>query len=242
MKKFVLFLLLVLFLASVEGADIAPREILDQVDQVRSPGANFTFFVKVAQYGLSRVSESEFEVWVRERRKSLVLFREPTSQKGRALLLDGQNMWIYIPGTSRSLRISPQQQLSGTVSNADVARVVFSLDYSAERTHPDKLDGADVLKLELRSLEDNVPYRNINLWVSADGYRPLRADFFSLSGKLLRTVSYQGYQQILGKLRPTRLEITNALNPEEKTILTYSQFQVREMPKEYYQPSYLNRL
>jgi len=161
---------------------------------------------------------------------------------GRALLLDGQNMWIYIPGTSRALRISPQQQLLGAVSNADVARVVFSLDYSAETVDKSTEGDIPALKLQLVSLQENVPYKRISLWVAAQDYRPLRAEFHALSGKLLRTVYYRVYQDIEGKRRPTVLEITSALNAEEKTTMTYSRFVLKETPAEYYQPSFLSRL
>jgi len=85
-------------------------------------------------------------------------------------------------------------------------------------------------------------YRKIELWFTRDQYHPVRADFFSLSGKLLRTVEYQGYQMVLGKMRPMVLKITDALQSTNQAILTYSKFQIKETPVEFFQPAYLNRL
>lgn len=47
---------------------------------------------------------------------------------------------------------------------------------------------------------------------------------------------------MLGKLRPTVLEISDAINPSVSATLTFSDFKVKETPAEHYQPSYLGRL
>ena len=34
----------------------------------------------------------------------------------------GDDMWVYLPDTSRPIRITPLERLSGDASNGDVAR------------------------------------------------------------------------------------------------------------------------
>jgi len=216
--------------------------ILEKVDAIRSPSDNFVFTVKLYAQTASSENVNELEVFVRNNTKSLVLYRQPAKQRGRALLLDGNNMWIYIPGTSRPLRISPQQQLTGAVSNADVARVVFHLDYVARNIEKQQIDGVSMLKLDLQARQGNVPYQRIHLWITENDLHPVKADFFSLSDKLLRTIQYSGYQEILGELRPTVLQISDAINPAIKATLVYSNFKIQDTPEAYYQPSYLGRL
>jgi len=229
-------------LSSAFAQEMDAASILEKVDAIRSPSDNFVFTVKLQSQTSSSENESEFEVFVRNSTKSLVLYRQPIKQRGRALLLDGANMWIYIPGTSRPVRISPQQQLIGAVSNADVARVVFSLDYTADSIEKQRLDDLSALKLDLHARQNGVPYQRIHLWVAEKNLHPLRADFFSLSGKLIRTIKYSGYQSVLGKERPTILQISDAINPTIKATLSYSGFKIQNTPEEYYQPSYLGRL
>lgn len=229
-------------LPSVFAQEMDAVSILKKVDSIRSPADNFTFTVKLHSKTASSETESEFEVWVRNSTKSLVLYRQPIKQRGRSLLLDGSNMWIYIPGTSRPMRISPQQQLTGAVSSADVARVVFSLDYMAESIEKQRIDDLPVLKLDLHARQNSVTYQRIHLWVTEKELHPLKADFFSLSGKLIRSIQYSGYQNVLGKQRPTILEISDAINPTVKATMSYSNFKIKDTPEEYYQPSYLGRL
>lgn len=218
------------------------QSILRKVDAIRSPSDNFVFTVQLQAQSAAGATDNEFEVAVRESTKSLVVYRQPLKQRGRALLLDGPNMWIYIPGTSRPMRISPQQQLIGAVSNADVARVVFNLDYVADTVEKSTLNDTPALKLSLRAKAANTSYQKINLWVADPQLRPLAAEFFSLSGKLLRTIRYDGYQEVLGQSRPTLLTISDAINPALKATLKYSNFRLKETPEMYYQPSYLGRL
>jgi outer membrane lipoprotein-sorting protein len=226
--------------ASAQETD--PAAILKKVDDIRSPGENFVFTVQLQARTARGDNESEFDVSVRNSTKSLVLYRQPIKQRGRALLLDGANMWIYIPGTSRPVRISPQQQLIGAVSNADVARVVFSLDYQAQAVERVTLNDKPALKLTLAAHQDNSTYQRIHLWVAEKTFAPQRAEFFSLSGKLVRAIDYQGYQKVLDQMRPTVLEITDAITPSNHAILRYSNFRIKETPEEYYQPAYLGRL
>lgn len=228
--------------AGVRAQEMDAADILRKTDSVRSPSPNFAFTVQLQSRTRAGQSESEFEVSIRESTKSLVLYRQPLKQRGRALLLDGPNMWIHIPGTNRPIRISAQQQLVGAVSNADVARVVFSIDYASERIEKVRLGDTPALKLSLRAKQPTSSYQTIQLWVGEQDYRPLKAEFFSLSGKLVRTIQYGGYKPVLGRQRPTVLEITDAINPSVSATLTFSNFRIKETPAEYYQPSYLGRL
>ena len=230
------------FAADARAQDISAADILKKTDSVRSPSPNFVFSVRLQSKTRSGQSESEFEVSVRDSTKSLVLYRQPLKQRGRAMLLDGPNMWIHIPGTNRPIRISAQQQLVGAVSNADVARVVFSIDYDSDRIEKLRMGDTPALKLSLRAKQRTSSYQTVSLWVGDQDYRPLKAEFFSLSGKLVRTIDYKGYKSVLGKLRPTVLEISDAINPSVSATLTFSDFKVKETPAEYYQPSYLGRL
>ncbi|XJI59333.1 outer membrane lipoprotein-sorting protein (plasmid) [Escherichia coli] len=133
MKKLLtIFLLLLLFpTASVTAESpeltLSPEKILTRVDTIRAPGSDFIFTV-TADVNNGEVM-SEYTVKVNNSTKSLVLYTKPVKNKGRVILLDDRNMWIYIPGTSRAMRISPQQQLVGAASNADISRVVFNIDY-----------------------------------------------------------------------------------------------------------------
>jgi Outer membrane lipoprotein-sorting protein len=133
---------ILLMLSHVTWA-LSPQEILKKVDENRAPAATFTTTITVTSKKPDSTSTAELVVRVKDAKKSLVLYNSPLSSKGRVLLMIDDNLWIYIPGTQNPIRISPQQQLMGQVSNADVARVVYSLDYTADSVVPYRLNNQE---------------------------------------------------------------------------------------------------
>ncbi len=55
----------------------------------------------------------------------------------------GDDMWIYLPDTSRPVRITPLERLSGDASNGDVARTNYAVDYSPVYLRTEKVGAED---------------------------------------------------------------------------------------------------
>lgn len=230
-----------LLVASAASAQMTAAELLEHIDLVRSPGGDFIFSVNARTIGKEKSPEYILDAKVREKTKSLVLYKEPVKERGRVLLMDRQDMWIFIPGTSRSIRISPAQQVVGGVTHADIARVVFSVDYTAERVEIVNENGEDLYKLSLAAKAANNPYRTLALYCNAN-YEPVKAEFFAVSGRLLRTAYYENYQKVLGKMRPMSVRMISAVDSREDAIMNYTDMQVKQTPKHYFQPTYLNQI
>lgn len=242
MKRLIVTVLLTLFWNTMPLAQ-TQDEMLAAVDKVRAPGTDFGFSLHAAQEkGGESDFEFDFRVQVKDTVKSLVTYESPVSSKGKRLLMVEQNMWVYVPGTRQSIRISPQQQLLGPMSNADVARVVYSIDYLVKSTADGVLDGQDVLNLSLVPRSEDNPYRSIELTVAKNDHRPLQAKFFALSGRLLKTIVYKDYQMVLGAERPMRMEIMDEVEVGKRVVMIYKDFQIMQTPDMYFQRDYLPRL
>nr|VFJ42614.1 MAG: outer membrane lipoprotein-sorting protein [Candidatus Kentron sp. DK] len=219
-----------------------PQSVLEEVDAIRAPGDDFGFSLEVTH---TRPGKDDlrygFDVRVKGRTKSLVRYTAPPTAEGKLLLMLEDNMWIYIPGTRRAIRISPQQQLLGQVSNADVARVVYSIDYRAKDMVEEVWEGADVHRVTLAP-RGNSPYGRIELFAAKNDCRPLKAAFHALSGRLLKTTFYRDYREVAGRLRPMRLEVEDAIKEGERTVMDYSDLGKRETPDSWFQKNYLPRL
>jgi len=64
--------------------------------------------------------------------KTIALFLSPASEKGRATLRLGDNMWLYIPSVGKPLRITSLQSVVGGVfNNSDILRLDYSAEYTA---------------------------------------------------------------------------------------------------------------
>jgi len=244
-KKIILFSCLILWHSFLWAAPVCsetPQAILEEVDAIRAPGENFGFSLQVTHTRPDKDDlEYGFDVRVKDRTKSLVKYTAPRTAEGKLLLMREENMWIYIPGTRRAIRISPQQQLLGQVSNADVARVVYSIDYRAEDRAEESWEGTGVHRVTLKA-RGNSPYERIELFAAKNDCRPLKAAFYALSGRLIKTIFYHDYREVAGRLRPMRLEVADAIKEGERTVMDYSDLGERETPDSWFQKNYLPRL
>src|SRR3970282_1829226 len=68
------------------------------------------------------------------RENILALFLDPPSEKGRATLRLGDNMWLYVPEVGKPIRITSLQSVVGGVfNNADILNLDYSAEYRAEK-------------------------------------------------------------------------------------------------------------
>lgn len=186
------------------------------------------------------------EVEIKDSHTSLVKYMEPVSERGKAMLMAGNNLWFQAPTNRKPIRITPQQRLLGEASNGDVASTDFSGDYSPELLGDEPVDGVACYKLALSAKPGSLAaYRSLHLWVRKDDGAPVKAEFFAPSGKLLKTAWYRRYEPVAaagGKLQLTEIEIVNAVNNKRRTVMEYSNFAIREIPDSHFNPRYLSRL
>lgn len=230
-------------MAALAPASVPAQEmtLLEQVDTVRAPDSAFTFKVAVtAPDG----DELKLSVRVADRLRSLVRYLEPPRSAGRSLLFIEHNMWVYVPGTRQVLRISPRQRMLGGVASADVARMVYSVDYALDAVEELAEEGGErrrLLTLSRRS--KGAAYARIALLAAGEEARPLQASFSASSRRRhLKTMYFEGYREVLGRLRPTVLRLIDHLNGDEETLLEYSDFTLEDTPDAWFQPTYLKRL
>ena len=141
---------------------------------------------------------------------------EPARSKGSKLLQ------VERPGLSKPIPISPRQRMSGQASNGDVAATNYAGDYNAELSGEEKIDGDACYILELSAKHKRTTYDRIRYWVSGKRLVAAKAEFYSLSGKLLKTATFD-YNNVIefeGKRTPfvSRMTIRDALIDAETTM------------------------
>ena len=235
------FFFIVLTAARSFGLDAA--EILRQVDEIRNPQEDYSIGVKVKSLKPGKSpTESALQVFVKGRDNALVQTLSPATDRGRVLLMKQTAMWVYLPTIAKPLRIPLRERLLGEVSNADIARANFTGDYDGvlETTEQTATGEFYVLKLSARNQE--VPYAAVKLWAETKSFRPFQAEFYGLSGKLLKTCLYREYKEFGGKIRPTRLVMNDPLIKEQYTVIDYHNLKIEPIPEKYFTDDYLKKL
>lgn len=220
--KRILAITALLFTASLRADDAS--SILARSDAFRNPLESFSIDVELTSYEGSKAETSKFRVYGKGSDRSVVEFTAPASEKGKYLLMLRDAMWIYMPSTSRPIRISPLQRLMGQASNGDVARTGFTTDYVAKSA----VEEADAWVLELEAKDPSLAYKRVRLWVDRTTFEPIRADFYVVSGKLLKRAHYRRLTTMAGRRIVSDVEIEDLVRPGRRTLMRFSNLAQRE--------------
>lgn len=229
----------------VEGipADPLAQEILLKADQIRFPKESFQVDISIVSRRADQTTESKkFQVLSKGNDKTVVITTEPAAERGQTLLMSGRDLWIFLPEVSQPVRLSLAQRLTGQVANGDLARANFSGDYHPHILRNETIDGETYHVLELRAVDRSVTYPRVLYWVNQKNAHPFKAEFYSLSGRLLKTCRYENFRTMAGKVRPTRLVMEDALRAGELSILEYNDMKIRELPDKLFTKEYLKKI
>ena len=186
-------------------------------------------------------SRKEFVLYsVKKGRDKLVaLFLDPPSERDRATLRLGENMWLYIPNVGKPVRIaSLQSVIGGIFNNADILRLDYASEYKVESMTEDK----DVYQLSLKALTNDVAYDGLKMTVDKKTVLPTVIECYAASGLLIKTLTYKDVKDFgKGIKRPATLETDSPLHKGYKSLMLYGQIRARTMPDEVFTLEYLPR-
>ena len=218
--------------AATEARADGAEAILKKADEVRNPADSYRLVVDVK----SDDDESEMEVSIKGHDRTFVKTLKPERDKGRTMLMLGEDMWVSMPKTKKPIRVSLNQKLSGQAANGDITRQRWSGDYAAKIES--ETDKQWVLKLVAE--RDNLTYDRIRLWVDKKTYRPAKAEYLTKSGKLLKKATFQGYKHMAGGMRPTETVITSATSDHDKSVITIRELETKDFPDSLFNQNALN--
>jgi len=237
--------LLILFLVAIscvgtlraeESKVVDAETLLKRSDSFRNGWPSYVLKVKITNYESDKSDEEKlYTVSQKGTDRTYVEFMSPRD-KGRHLLMLGDDMWIYLPDTSRPIRITPLERLSGDASNGDVARTNYAVDYSPVYLRTEKQGSEQCFVLELKARRKGATYQRILYWLRVEDARPVRAEFFLTSGKHIKTATFDDYAPSAGKMLLRRLTLYDEIRHNSHSVLEYSGATPRDLPdKLFYQ-------
>ena len=240
-------------LVSVTADAQTAAEIVVRADQIRNPDQPFRFVSTLTEYVSSKPqAQNVLAIFSKKdprthQFRNLVRYVEPPRDAGKAVLLDGRTFWFYDPASKSSVRISPQQRLIGQAAIGDVLTVTMSIDYvptlvSTESIQDANRQARESWHLDLKSANDLSTYARIEYWVEQQTFRPVKAKFYSDSGRLLKILFYRSFENTLGEERPTEAVILDAVDSSRVTTIKASGHKPADIPETWFQREYLSRL
>jgi outer membrane lipoprotein-sorting protein len=228
---------------SAPADDPAARSIVEKADLVRFPAEGFQVDVRIATSKSGEDPElRRYRVLSKGNSNTVVMVTEPASERGQIILMKGRDLWVFMPDVSQPIRIALSQRLTGQVANGDLARANFAGDYNPRLLRTETIGAETYNVLELNAVDRGVTYQKVVYWVNQKNNWPFKAEFYSLSNRLLKTCKYENYQTMEGRQRPTRLVMEDAMRSGEQSVLEYGNMKLRDLPDKVFTKDYLKKL
>ena len=165
--------------------------------------------------------------------KSMTIFDTPADVKGTASMtythkLGDDDQWLYLPAIDRVKRISSSNK-SGPFMGSEFAFEDISSQevekYTYKYISMEKANGFDCYRVERYPVSKTSGYKRNIVWFNKENFRPEKIEFYDRKNALLKTLTYTGYKQYLGKYwRSQNLNMVNHQNGK-KTLLKFSEIQ-----------------
>ncbi|MEF2231696.1 MAG: outer membrane lipoprotein-sorting protein [Pseudodesulfovibrio sp.] len=240
--KYVLFVFTacLVLVGGGQASAMDAREVLLTVDRNLAPVSyeSYRKLINIEPDG----SRREYVLYTIKKGQDMVasVFLEPSSEKGRATLRLGDNMWLHIPSVAKPVRITSLQSVTGGIfNNADIMR----LDYSAEYTPESMEENGDAYVLRLKAKTNEVAYDRLEMLVAKDRLVPTEIKCLAASGMLIKTLHFKKMTDFGdGFVRPAIIETDSPLHKGYLSVMIFARMKARDFSDEVFTLNYLPRI
>jgi outer membrane lipoprotein-sorting protein len=229
----------ILFLAA-PALSLDGVAILKQVDKNLQPESfeSYRKLINIEPSGAKR----EFLLFTLKKGndKIVSLFLSPASEKGRATLRLGENMWLYIPNVGKPVRITSLQSVVGGVfNNADIMRLDYNVEYDVQNIEDNKSEYI----LDLKAKTGAVAYDKLKMSVDKQTLVPTKIECYAATGLLIKTLYFKERKPFDDNvMRPSIIETDSPLYKGYQSILAYARVKKRIVPDEVFTLEYLPKI
>lgn len=172
----------------------------------------------------------EFKNWSLGKEYALTLITAPAKDVGQSFLKRKNEMWNWNPSINRLIKLPPSMMSQGWMgsdyTNDDILKESSVVnDYTHEIIGEESIAGRECYKIKMIAKEGAaVIWGHQVRWVDKKDFLILRAELFDEDGVLVRTESGSDIKTMDGRIIQTRIELTPADEPGNKTVVI-----IREM-------------
>jgi hypothetical protein len=208
-------------------AQESAREIVDRVDRLlRGNSSRGTVRMDIVTEHWSR--SMEMRIWSLGTEYALIRVTAPQKDAGTATLKAGNDIWNYLPRVDRTIKLPPSLMsaswMGSHFTNDDLVKESRIIDdYDIEIAFEGVRDGVEVWEFELTPKpEAAVVWGQIVEQVRKRDLMPLWARYYDDRGVLARSLRFEEFRTLGGRLVPARMVVEPTDKPGESTVITYA--------------------
>jgi hypothetical protein len=229
-----LSLALSLFAGIAPAQDLSVKDILRHTDRARGNIGGIVWDIAITSVGDGEKQTQSMTVKVKNA-NVLARFTAPANMRDRMVLMKDRNMWFIRSGLQKPVSISPRQKLLGDAANGDIASTNYVEDYEPTPLREETVGAEACYVFDLKARNKQVTYDRIKYWVSKERLVGVKAEFFTLSGKLFKTAQFKYENDVKvdeANSIPfiSQLIIRDAVLKDKITTMTYTNIRVEKVP------------
>ena len=207
-----------------QAQELSGRDILDRVENLlwgKTMQGEFEMSIATPRWQRTL----GLRVWMDRPRRSFIRILTPAKEAGIGSLRIGSEMWNYLPNVERTIKIPPSMMLQpwmgSDFTNDDLVKESSIINDYTHRILPTvPLDGQSVYQIEAIPKPDAaVVWGKIVYWVRSSDFVPLKQEFYSERGDLVRVMTYADVRPMGGRTIPTRWEMRPVAKPGNVTTI-----------------------
>lgn len=212
---------LALMISAVLSAQPSGDALLDRIDQNMSSDTRHVVS-KMVIHGARATRTIESETWSVGDEKAYTEYLAPAREQGTKMLKLDDQLWIYSPGTDRTIQISGHM-LRQSVMGSDLSYEDMMDDpelrskYDAVVTGSEELNGTKCWVVEMHANAPDVSYQMRKVWVDKTRYLPLQEELYAKSGTLLKKTELSDIQKVGNRWYPGKIKFKDMLKKGDGT-------------------------
>jgi outer membrane lipoprotein-sorting protein len=201
-------------------------EIIERMEDVmrgESSRAEMTMTIERPRY----TREVSMKAWALGEDYSLILITAPARDQGTTFLKRNNEIWNYVPNIDRTIKMPPsmmsQSWMGSDFTNDDLVRESSTIeDYDHSIIREEEYNGRDAWVLELIPKPDTpIVWGKVLIWVDKEHYIMLKEENYDQRNNLANKIEFQNIGEMGGRIFPSKMVLTPADKPEQRTILEY---------------------
>jgi outer membrane lipoprotein-sorting protein len=226
-KLIIVLIVLIAILSQVNfvfSQDLTAREIVKRAnDKATGNTSQGTMKMTIVRPDWSR--EVTMKSWSKGTQYYMIYITEPVRDKGQVFMKRDQDMWNWMPGINRMIKLPPsmmgQSWMGSDFTNDDLVRMNSILDdFTHEFVGSGNIQGFDCHVIELTAKPDAaVVWGKIKMWISKEEYYELKGEYYDEEGKLVNDMISSNIRQMGDRKLPSKTVMTPVDKPGNQTIL-----------------------
>jgi outer membrane lipoprotein-sorting protein len=204
--------------------ELTAKEIVKRMDQLlRGRTSVGTYEMTVTTPNWERTLR--MDAWSEGIEKTFIRITSPAKEAGVGSLRIETNMWDYLPKVERIMKIPPsmmmQPWMGSDFTNDDLVKESSVVkDYTHELLGVEKIATFDAHKIGLTPKpEAPVVWGKIIAYVRTSDFVPLREEYYTEKGKLVRVLTFSDIKRMDDRVIPTTWLMQPVDEPGKHTML-----------------------